>query len=51
MGCSLSEIAKVTGLRLRSLQRFWKGFAEANEPCKQPSGTGSKTRQISYFSV
>jgi DNA-directed RNA polymerase specialized sigma24 family protein len=31
-GHSLPEISQLTGLGLRKLQRFWKEFAEANQP-------------------
>ena len=31
-GHTLPEIADLTGLGLRKVQRFWKRFAEANEP-------------------
>jgi DNA-directed RNA polymerase specialized sigma24 family protein len=31
-GHSLPEISELTGLGLRKLQRFWKGFTEANAP-------------------
>ena len=31
-GHSLPEIAELTGSGLRTVQRFWKAFAEANEP-------------------
>jgi RNA polymerase sigma factor (sigma-70 family) len=31
-GHTLPEIADLTGLGLRKLQRFWKRFTEANEP-------------------
>ena len=31
-GHTLSEIAELTGVGLRKLQRFWKRFTEANEP-------------------
>jgi RNA polymerase sigma factor (sigma-70 family) len=31
-GYTLSEIAALTGLGVRQLQRFWKQFREANEP-------------------
>jgi RNA polymerase sigma factor (sigma-70 family) len=32
-GHTLPEIAELTGLGLRKVQRFWKRFTEANEPC------------------
>ncbi len=31
-GHTLPEIAELTGVGLRTLQRFWKAFREANEP-------------------
>ncbi len=31
-GHTLPEIAEMTGLGLRQLQRFWKEFSEANQP-------------------
>jgi RNA polymerase sigma factor (sigma-70 family) len=31
-GHTLSEIAELTGVGLRTIQRFWKAFKDANEP-------------------